>query len=117
MLKTCDHFQGHIHGPSTKETEERDRFIYLGSGPTNGSSDISSLPADAEAISETTDDSPPENEGCIVPLRRSTRQKRPSPRCTICDDEMEADEDGVWWRHTSPKQENANCLYMCLETS
>lgn len=57
------------------DTEKCERFIYLGSDPPNDGSKISSLPADVDAISETPDDSSPEDESY---LRRSTPQKRPA---------------------------------------
>ena len=70
------------------DTEESEQLIYLESGPPTDGSDISSLSVDTDMPSETPDDSPSEDETCVIPLWRKAHQKRSILECTICDEEI-----------------------------
>ena len=60
--------------------EDSERLIYLNSNPLDSNSDVSSIPTDEVSIeTRTADESTHEGEACVIPLRRSTRQKRMLP--------------------------------------
>ena len=50
------------------DTKESEQLVYLGLGPANDGSDISSLPADADVPSETPDGSLSKDKACVDPL-------------------------------------------------
>ena len=62
------------------DSEDSERLIYLNSNPLDSDSDASSLPTDEVSIeTRTADKSTHEGEACVIPLRRSTRQRRMLP--------------------------------------
>ena len=68
------------------DSENSERLIYLNSDPLHSDSDASSLPTDEVSIeTRTADESTHEDEACVIPLRRSTRQRRKLPPCPVCD--------------------------------
>ena len=70
-------------------SEDCERLIYLNSNPLDSDSDASSLPTDDVSIeTRTADESTHEDEACVIPLRRSTQQRRMLHPCSICDHEI-----------------------------
>ena len=71
------------------DSEDSERLIYLNSNPLDSDSDASSLPTDEVSIeTRTTDESMHEGETCMIPLQRSTRQRRILAPCPVCDHEI-----------------------------
>ena len=59
------------------DSEDSERLIYLNSDQLDSDSDASSLPTDEVSIeTRTADESTHEDEAFVIPLRRSTRQRR-----------------------------------------
>ena len=74
-------------------TEDSERLIYLNSNPLDSDSDASSRPTDQVSIeTRIADESTHEGEACVIPLRRSTRQRRILPPCPVCDHEIRGGE-------------------------
>ena len=81
--------QTQLSSSDKSDSEDSERLIYLNSDPLDSDSDASSLPTDEVSIeTRTADESTHEDEACVIPLRRSTRQKRKLPHCSICDHEI-----------------------------
>ena len=86
-LRTVIQMQLSSSGES--DSEDSECLIYLNSNPLNSDSDASSLPTDEVSIeTRTADESTHEGEACVIPLRRSTGQRRKLPHCPVCDHEI-----------------------------
>ena len=71
------------------DSEDSERLIYLNSDPLDSDSDTSSLLNDEASIeTRTADESTHEDEVRMIPLRRSTRQRRKLLPCPVCDHEI-----------------------------
>ena len=82
------------------DSEDSERLIYLNSNPLDNDSDASSLPIDEVSIETRTADESMhegthEGEACMIPLRRSARQRRKLPPCPVCDHEIR----GECWKN------------------
>ena len=70
-------------------SEDSEHLIYLNSNPLDSDSNASRLPTDEASIeTRTADESMHEGEACVIPLRRSTRQRQILPSCPVCDHEI-----------------------------
>ena len=71
------------------DSEDSEHLIYLNSDLLDSDSNASSLPTDEVSIeTQTADESTHEDEACVIPFRRSTRQRRKLPTCLVCDHEI-----------------------------
>ena len=81
--------QTQLSSSDESDSEDSERLIYLNSNPLDSDSEASSLPTDEVSIeTRTADKSTDEGEACVIPLRRSTRQRRKLPPCPVCDHEI-----------------------------
>ena len=72
--------QMQLSSSDKSDSGDNERLIYLNSNLLNSDSDASSLPTDEVSIeTRTADESTHESEACMIPLRRSTRQRRNLP--------------------------------------
>ena len=71
------------------DSEDSECLIYLNSDLLDSDSDASSFPTDEASIETwTADESMHEDEACVIPLRRSTQQRRKLRPCPVCDHEI-----------------------------
>ena len=62
------------------DSEDSEHLIYLNSNPLDSDSNACSLPIDEVSVeTQTADENTHEGEACMIPLRRSTRQRRMLP--------------------------------------
>ena len=81
--------QTQLSSSDESDSEDSVRLIYLNSDPLDSDSGASSLPTDEVSVEpRTADESTHEDEACVIPLRRSTRQRRKLPPCPVCDHEI-----------------------------
>ena len=81
--------QTQLSSSDESDSEDSEHLIYLNSDPLDSDSDASSLPTDEVSIeTRTADKRTYEDEACVIPLRRSTRQSRKLPPCPVCDHEI-----------------------------
>ena len=81
--------QTQLSSSDESDSEDSERLIYLNSDPLDYDSDASSLPTDEASVEpRTADESTHEDEACVIPLRRSTRQRRKLPHLPVCDHEI-----------------------------
>ena len=86
--------QTQLSSSDESDSEDSERLIYLNSDPLDSDSDASSLPTDEVSIeTRTADESTHKDEASVIPLRRSTRQRRKLFPCPICDHEIRGDHD------------------------
>ena len=72
--------QTQLSSSDESDSEDSERLIYLNSDPLDSDSDASSLPTDEASVEpRTADESTHDDEACVIPLRRSTRQRRKLP--------------------------------------
>ena len=100
------------------DSEYGERLIYFNSNPLDSDSDASSIPID-EVFTETlnADESMHEGEACVIPLGKSTRQRRKLPRCPVCDHEIRGESGkivsyltSVWTRFVRFRRSNTKKL-------
>ena len=72
--------QTQLSSSDESNSEDSERLIYLNSDPIDSDSDARSLTTDEVSIeTRTTDESTHEDEARVIPLRKSTRQRRKLP--------------------------------------
>ena len=78
--------QKQLSSSDESDSEDSECLIYLNSDPLDNDSDASSLPTDKVFIeTQTAYESKHEDEACVIPLQRSTRQRQKLPRCLVCE--------------------------------
>ena len=72
--------QMQLSSSDESDSQDSERLIYLNSDLLDSDSDASNLPTDEASVEpRTADESTHEDEACVIPLRRSTRQRRKLP--------------------------------------
>ena len=72
--------QTQLSSSDKTNSEDSERLIYLNSNPLDSDSDASNLLTNEVSIeTQTADKSTHEGEACVIPLRRSTQQRRKLP--------------------------------------
>ena len=81
--------QSQLSSSNESDSEDIERLIYLNSDPLDSDSDASGLPTDEVSVKPRIgDESTHEDEACVIPLRRSTRQILKLAPCLVCDHEI-----------------------------